>query len=458
MRAVWRLVDEYALAESERATLKLLRGLDKHMQHLQSSAAPPPTAAKASAAAPEGAAMLPAALTAPTSQPQAQSSHAHQMVQEPEGVQRLGAPAQQDMLMPSYIQLQHGRAEPTSAGTKPDSGSATHSRHPLAVETGGQCSNVATPVSASEQQALSQPSHQQALHQHVGPSAVPLTASASQTTFSPECQQQAGRVQVPHAAHLHRMAADPRRTVTADQVAYPTVSSTAGWSTLSATPLAPPLLVRASGNGRKGKLEYRLSQDDIYIPNAAELAAVMQQPGRTAPRWTADVYTHSQHGRSNYPLQRPSADMRTQQHQREIANQQGPGTVGVSGNSSDSNRLQQSGLQQSGWQEAELQQDGHQQNGLQQYTLHKQAAQTAAVPVIANVSLGTATHSVFMNPLTGQNAHQGQQHSQGQLQHHGQGPRQPNLQGQFQQPYQLPHQQSNMVSLMQKADAAQVCF
>lgn len=455
MRAVWRLVDEYALAESERATLKLLRGLDKHMQHLQSSAAPPLTAAKASAAAPEGAVMLPAALTAPTSQPQAQCSHAHQMVQEPEGVQQLAAPAQQDMLMPSYIELQHGRAEPTSAGTKPDGGSATHSRHPLAVETGGQSSNVSTPLSASEQQALSQLSHQQALYQHIGPSAVPLTASASQTTFSPECQQQAGRVQVPHAAHLHRMAADPRRTVTADQVAYPTVSST----TLSGTPWAPPLLVRTSGSGRKEKLEYRLSQDDIYIPNAAELAAVMQQPDRTAPRWTADVYTHSQHGRSNNPPQRPSADMRTQQHQREIANQQGPGTVGVSGNSSDSNRLQQSGLQQCGGHEAELQQVGHQQCGLQEYMLHKQAAQTAAVPVIANISLGTATtHDVFMNPLTAQNTHQGQQHSQGQLQHHRQGPRQPNLQGHFQQPHQLPHQQSNMVSLMQKADAAQVCF
>ena len=41
VKVVWQLVDEYTLMEAERAMLKLLRGLDKHLQHLRQAAAGP---------------------------------------------------------------------------------------------------------------------------------------------------------------------------------------------------------------------------------------------------------------------------------------------------------------------------------------------------------------------------------------------------------------------------------
>jgi hypothetical protein len=44
----------------------------------------------------------------------------------------------------------------------------------------------------------------------------------------------------------------------------------------STTPLEGPILVRAFSDGRKGKLEYRLSQDDVYSPAAAEIQALLQ--------------------------------------------------------------------------------------------------------------------------------------------------------------------------------------
>ena len=477
VRAVWRLVDEYALAESERATLKLLRGLDKHMQHLQHSASLPTNAAEASEAASEGTAAASSGLTEPTFQ-QAQVAPAQHAVQQTEESHRLYA--QQEMQ--DYTQPQHSRAEPTSACVTSDSMPAAQSRHPLAVGTTGQSSSFARSPSASEQQALSQLGHQQVqLHQHTSPNAVPLTASASQNLFTIETQQQVGRVQVHHLHH--HMPADPRCTVTADQAVHIAEPFTAGWSTPSASPLAPPRLVRASGNSRREKLEYRLSQDDIYIPTAAELAAVMQQPGRTAPRWTADVYTYSQHGRPNNPaLQRPPADMCWQQHQRGHADlhtrpwsaethqqQHTLGTAHVSGNCLPPTRLHPNSLQQNGLHGTELQPNGHLQNGLQDYAVEKQRRQTPAVPVKADVSSSTTTtHGVFANPLIGQQVEQrpvqlGQEQSLAQLQHlpmgHGNLPRaqQPDRQGQAQQPRQLPHQPSNMLALMQKADAAQVC-
>lgn len=418
VRAVWRLVDEYALAESERATLKLLRGLDKHMQHLQSSAATATPIAEAAATAATAttsearatevseaaSAASQASHTLPAAQQQAQPASSHDMAQQPDVVQSMALGEQQVPVadqQPAHHQHQHASSELMMSGMQP-------------------------------------------------------APAADQSTFTPNSRQQASIDQNrPQSQGQHRrMPADPRRTATADLAftSTPGLSATGlpPWQPHpAADPLSAPLLVRASGNGRKEKLEYRLSQNDIHIPSAAELAAVMQQPDRSQPRWTADVYSQSQRASSGYAaLQRASADVQIQKPQGRDRSHATWGSSDVHSQKTAARPSMPGSLPAT-----MLEPNGLQQNGLQ-----KPGYEASGLPMTVDVSSSiAATDGMYANPLVLQDNSDVQLHEQdGEVQEHQQGHLQESWQGH--QPYQLRHQPSNMVSLIHKADAAQVCL
>ena len=232
VKVVWQLVDEYTLMEAERAMLKLMRCLDKHLQHVQhatavaqvNAASHPPAAAESGPVSHAGEAHGP------------DESLSHESPGDPlqtvqfDGASEMwnGPVAEQQTVTDDSTQLQAGQQ---------GSLYSIPSRNPH---------QLPYPDMPNSPQQLSGITVDQQSDQLVASPAQRLSLDQQSRRITRDAGGQAGTkdIQQPH-------------------VTTPPASN-------------GPVLVKASVASRKEKLEYRLSQDDVYSPTAAEVQALLQ--------------------------------------------------------------------------------------------------------------------------------------------------------------------------------------
>ena len=236
VKAVWKLVDEYTLMEAERAMLKLMRGLDKHLQRFKQTTA----AAEADAVRSVSTAVAGNTAAAEAGfEAEAESTRLSQISSDqaaPNEGLTSGTDRQQ--------QLQHQTVVPDA--------SEHHSGRPTRLSD--------EPLQPQQLAACQQNG---------------MSASDSQLD----------RVTIDQQPGLLNVYQQPHR-FTADQPsshqrlfrneAHRLISSDKEQTGSEMLPLEGPISSRASADGRKEKLEYRLSQDDVYSPTAAEVQALLQ--------------------------------------------------------------------------------------------------------------------------------------------------------------------------------------
>lgn len=259
VKVVWKLVDEYTLMEAERAMLKLMRGLDKHLQHVKQTTAAAQATPAAGAMAPAGAGQMSTAETTAT----AAAQGANDIVQ---GTHQQSTHTMEGFPVWSRNQLLQGQSLP------------------YAVSEGTSPMNQATSAAYQAPQTLEAPSRvnsaehllqqQLAEHQYLQPNEGDLaTVTVDQQREGPNMQQRLGRHTVDQQVNYrHPSRRQQQGRHTTSDLQLPAV----GRNNADALQLDRPVLVRAVSNGRKGKLEYRLSQDDVSSPTAAEIQALLQ--------------------------------------------------------------------------------------------------------------------------------------------------------------------------------------
>ena len=243
VKAVWKLVDEYTLTEAERAMLKLMRGLDKHLKHVKQATAVAQASNTEQAAATAGAGSTAAAEAPSTAVGQDPGSTGHEAQADHTAMQS-STPA--DLIGSAYSQQQQQQQNNMSDATQQTVESqrrytADHlqPQQPSGLSHGDQLFKV----------TVDQQSDRPNVHQQ------PQWSTADQ---QPETQV------------FTRTPQSRRPTSDLQQAGSIMSKDTAGVASEG------PVLIRALSDGRRGKLEYRLSQDDVYSPTTAEIQALLQ--------------------------------------------------------------------------------------------------------------------------------------------------------------------------------------
>ena len=288
VKVVWQLVDEYTLMEAERAMLKLLRGLDKHLQHLRQAAAGPNASESPDAepAAPDSEQAEPAH-EVPDQHNSMPGLHTAQPVHEDGSTLNPAMPemwenplAVMDGTVQNRQQLAYQRCEyslTNSAPGQPQQGAQSSGVTSQAVSgvAGHQMPDQAimaqSPGPSSDQQTRRSTWDAR----QVTGDARRITGDARLVTGHPRRVTGDPRRFTGDARHLtgdpRRVTGDARRMTgdtEAQRVTHDVQLPTAGSTHVTFT---------SSASGRKEKLEYRLSHDDVYSPTPEEVQALLQQ-------------------------------------------------------------------------------------------------------------------------------------------------------------------------------------
>lgn len=252
--------------EAERAMLKLLRGLDKHLQHVKQTAAATPAADSA----PQPAIAEP--LTADGAQTGLSDGNASHRNNSVFGIQ--AAPASQQSVagskpaMPEmwnnpiaelagktgYSRQQQGGGN-SITGSDPD-------RQPQLV------SSLSSHLAGAE---ASSPSSQAVSR---GPSVVQATVAQSPRPSQDQLTRRCTGDARGFLGDVRRFTGDARR-MTGDAGTNDMQQPAVGDS--PPPPADRPRSLRYAASSRKEKLEYRLSHDDVYSPTPEEVQALLQQ-------------------------------------------------------------------------------------------------------------------------------------------------------------------------------------
>ena len=271
VKVVWQLVNEYTLMEAERAMLKLLRGLDKHLQHVKQTAAATPADS-----APQPATAEP--LTADGAQTEPFTGDASGSNNSLFGIQAAQASQQSDAgldpVVPEmwnnpiaelagntdYSRQQQG-GDNSITGSNPD-------RQPQLVShsVGAEASSPSSQA-VSRGASVGQAPDQTTVTQSPRPSQDQLTrrCTGDARGFIGDSRRFTG--------DTRRFTGDARRMTGdagTDDMQQPPVGK-------SPPPTDRPVSLRYAASSRKEKLEYRLSHDDVYSPTPEEVQALLQQ-------------------------------------------------------------------------------------------------------------------------------------------------------------------------------------
>ena len=262
VKVVWKLVDEYTLMEAERAMLKLMRGLDKHLQHVKQTTAAAQATPAAGSTATAGAGQMSTAETTTTA-----------AAQGPVDIAQITHPDQQStqtmagLPVWSSNQLLQGQSLPYAVSHTQQ----LQESSPMSVAyQAPQTLEAPSRVNSAEhllQQQLAEHQYLRPNHGHLA------TVTVDQQREGPNTQQRLGRHTVDQQLdYRHPSSRQQQGRHTTSDLQLPVV----GPENADALLLDRPVLVRAVSDGRKGKLEYRLSQDDVSSPTAAEIQALLQ--------------------------------------------------------------------------------------------------------------------------------------------------------------------------------------
>ncbi|DBA99968.1 TPA: hypothetical protein ACH3X1_013841 [Trebouxia sp. C0004] len=257
VKVVWKLVDEYTLMEAERAMLKLMRSLDKHLKSVQQATAADQAATTAGMLATAGAGETVPLETGATAAAQGETDVAQQQPSAKQGTESSGDSSVW-LTREMHPEKSQNALELPHIGMDEQASEVAHAPQQMRMEQNGVSSDNPLPHQRPEPQQTNA-----------------LLSNDNQLADIVVDQQPAGwtnmRQQPYHfsgdqqLAKQHSSRSQRSRHTTADLPA-PFVM----------TPLEGPILVRALSDGRRGKLEYRLSQDDVCSPTAAEVQALLQ--------------------------------------------------------------------------------------------------------------------------------------------------------------------------------------
>lgn len=236
-------MDEYTLLEAERAMLKLLRGLDKHLQHAQQAAAAS-ARPQSPDAEPSG---TDSAQAGPTQENPDQSNAIHalqtaQPARHKGSALISGVPEMWENPLAAMDDSVHDRQQLTSRYSSTDSAAEQS-------QQGAECSSV------NSQAGPGVASHQK-------PDQAVMARSPR-----PSSDQQ-----------TRRSTGDTQRVTGGDIIGD--ARRMTGESETMQMPIAGSsshVTFQACVSGRKEKLEYRLSHDDVYSPTPEEVQALLQQ-------------------------------------------------------------------------------------------------------------------------------------------------------------------------------------
>ena len=275
VKVVWLLVDEYTLMEAERAMLKLMRGLDKHLQHVrQATAVAPATGASDTV---NTAASVP--VNGDQSSELSTPSPARHESQSFQTQQHSSAGAQTDMPDTWSGPNAHKQSAPAGNSQAPLAPQGSlyreESRSPELQEAFAS-GNLQQLSRITIDQQVEQHAHQQVDQQADQQADLQAGQQAGQQSnwhTDQQVGQQASQSSVlsqpyPLSQQARRGTRDPGAQRVSSDVLQ---ASTAPASSSTALPL-----VKASITTRKEKIEYRLSQDDVYSPTANEVQALLQ--------------------------------------------------------------------------------------------------------------------------------------------------------------------------------------
>lgn len=272
MKVVWQLVDEYTLMEAERAMLKLLRGLDKHLQHVRQAAAATPADS-----APHPATAEP--LTADGVQTGPSDGDASGSNNSVLGLQAAPASQQGDVSShPAVPEMWNNPIAELAGGTG-------CSRQ----QQGGDNSILGSEPDRRPQLVYSRNSHL------VGAEASsPSSEAVSKGQSVGQTSGQATVVQSPRPSHdqltwrrtgdARGFIGDTRRTTGDARRVTGDAGTQQGTNDMQQPPVGDspppadrPMSFRFAASSRKEKLEYRLSHDDVYSPTPEEVQTLLQQ-------------------------------------------------------------------------------------------------------------------------------------------------------------------------------------
>ncbi len=257
VKVVWKLVDEYTLMEAERAMLKLMRGLDKHLQRVKQATAAAEAATIAGMTAAAGAGETVSAETGATAAAQGETDVAQQQPSAKQGTQ---SSADNTVWLTKEVPSEQSQnaSELPHIGLDKQTSRIAHAPQQTCIEQNGVSSDHLLP------QHWPDPQQTDALLSDVNQLAT-VVVDQQPASWTSTRQQPYHFSADQQLAKQHSSRSQQSRHTTSDLPA-PSVT----------TPLEGPILVRALSDGRKGKLEYRLSQDDVYSPTAAEVQALLQ--------------------------------------------------------------------------------------------------------------------------------------------------------------------------------------
>lgn len=280
VKVVWQLVNEHTLMEAERAMLKLLRGLDKHLQHVRQAAAATPAADSAPQPA------TAESLTADGAQARPSDGDASRSNNSVLGLQVALANQQSDAgLTPAepatwnnpiaelagntgYSWQQQG-GENGVTGSDPD-------RRPQLVSSANSHLAGAEANSPSSQAMSRGPSVGQTPDQ----ATVIQSARPSQDQLTRRCTGDARGLMGDTrrvTGDARRITEDARRITRDAGTQQVTIDMQQPLVGDSPPPADRPVSLRYAASSRKEKLEYRLSHDDVYSPTPEEVQALLQQ-------------------------------------------------------------------------------------------------------------------------------------------------------------------------------------
>lgn len=252
VKVVWKLVDEYTLMEAERAMLKLMRGLDKHLQRVKQATAAAQAATAAGMTAAAGAGETVPAETGATAAAQGETDVAQQQPSAKQGTQ---SSADTSVWLTREVPPEQSQNAPE---LDKQASRVAHAPQQTCIEQNGVSSDHLLPQQ--------RPDHQQANASLSDDNQLANVFVDQQPASWTNTRQQPYHFSADQQlAKQHSSRSQQSRHTTSDLPA-PCVT----------TPLEGPILVRGLSDGRKGKLEYRLSQDDVYSPTAAEVQALLQ--------------------------------------------------------------------------------------------------------------------------------------------------------------------------------------
>ena len=243
--------------EAERAMLKLMRGLDKHLQRVKQATAAAQAAITAGTTATAGAGETVPAETGATAAAQGETDAAQQQPPAKQGTQ---STADNSVWLTKEVPPDQSQNAPElpQIGLDKQASKAAQAPQQTCIEQNGVSPDHLLP------QHWPDPQQTDALLSD-GNQLANVVVDQQPASWTDTRQQPYHYSAAQQLAKQHSSRSQQSRHTTSD-LSAPSVM----------TPLEGPILVRALSDSCKGKLEYRLSQDDVYSPTAAEIQALLQ--------------------------------------------------------------------------------------------------------------------------------------------------------------------------------------